>query len=599
MCGVYLRICRNPACKIEHHDSETLNRISHRGPDGAQLIKNNSARAIGFTRLAIRALDSGNQPNIFLSCISVINGELYNQSEISALLKTTPTPVGDMQILGQYLSESGIDAIANADGMFAGLLIDDNKEQLHIFRDKVGEKPLFYRLTENHLEVMSENTFENKLTSDRTNNAKRAVLGFLPNGTNYENNVKRVAPGTYITFDLKTFISQENRYWEWPNRPRAGTYKTKVELKTFKEILYSSVESRLAADVPVASLLSGGIDSAVITKVAQDILGYSIPAFTLAFKNSSYDESNAARLSAKAIGCELKVIEIDAETISRIVPSCIKSMKEPILDSACLSLYSLCAEVSKDFKVALTGDGGDELFQGYSLFESLKGLGFTRKVPRLSRFMVQMILDFPGNVFDRSYISNFMKFERVNSILKHPDLNPIILALSPFGGTNLLDDAIASLDPEFKIHLNVATNNTSAKYLENFYRVEVLPHLYLEKADRMSMAHGLELRAPLLAPQLIGCASRISQSELIKSERKVLLRKFAAEFLPPEVIAAKKHGFSPPLAEIIKHLEEPVWNLAYLGLSQESLKQNWQLALKGNENASYAVWAALVLNYYS
>ena len=599
MCGVYLRICRNPACKIEHHDSETLNRISHRGPDGAQLIKNNSARAIGFTRLAIRALDSGNQPNIFLSCISVINGELYNQSEISALLKTTPTPVGDMQILGQYLSESGIDAIANADGMFAGLLIDDNKEQLHIFRDKVGEKPLFYRLTENHLEVLSENTFENKPTSDRTNNAKRAVLGFLPNGTNYENSVKRVAPGTYITFDLKTFISQENRYWEWPNRPRAGTYKTKVELKTFKEILYSSVESRLAADVPVASLLSGGIDSAVITKVAQDILGYSIPAFTLAFKNSSYDESNAARLSAKAIGCELKVIEIDAETISRIVPSCIKSMKEPILDSACLSLYSLCAEVSKDFKVALTGDGGDELFQGYSLFESLNSLGFARKVPRLSKFMIQMVLNFPGNLFERSYISNFMKFERVNSILKHPDLNPIILALSPFGGTNLLDDAIASLDPEFKIHLNVATNNTSAKYLENFYRVEVLPHLYLEKADRMSMAHGLELRAPLLAPQLIGCASRISQSELIKSERKVLLRKFAAEFLPPEVIAAKKHGFSPPLAEIIKHLEEPVWNLAYLGLSQESLKQNWQLALKGNENASYAVWAALVLNYYS
>jgi asparagine synthetase B (glutamine-hydrolysing) len=192
-----------------------------------------------------------------------------------------------------------------------------------------------------------------------------------------------------------------------------------------------------------------------------------------------------------------------------------------------------------------------------------------------------------------------MRFERVNSILKHPDLNAIILALSPLGGTKLLDDVIDSLTPEFKIYLNTAPKNISAQYLENFYRVKILPHLYLEKADRMSMAHGLELRAPLLSPQLIECSSRISQSEIIKSERKVLLRKFAAEFLPPEVIVAKKHGFSPPLPEIVKHLEEPVWNLAYLGLSQESLHQNWQLALKGNENAAYAAWAVMVLNYYS
>ena len=599
MCGVYLRICRNPDCKIEHHDSETLNRIWHRGPDGTHLITNNNARAIGFTRLAIRALDSGDQPHIFLRCISVINGELYNQDEISALLKTTPASLGDMQILGQYLSEYGISAIADADGMFAGLLLDDNEEKLHIFRDKVGEKPLFYRLTESHLEVLSENTFENKRTLDRVNNAQRAVLGFLPDNTKYGNSVKRVAPGTYLTFDLKTFMLKETRYWEWPNRSRAGMNKIGTELKTFKEILYSSVESRLAADVPVASLLSGGIDSAVITKVAQDILGYPIPAFTLAFKNSNYDESNAARLSAKAIGCELQVIEIDSETISRIVPSCIESMKEPILDSACLSLYSLCAEVSKDFKVALTGDGGDELFQGYSLFESLKGLGNARKVPRLSGFMIQTLLNFPGSMFQRSYNSTFMRLERVNSILKHSDLNPIILALSPLGGTKLLDDVIDSLTPEFKIYLNAVPKNTSAQYLENFYRVNILPHLYLEKADRMSMAHGLELRAPLLSPQLIKCASRISQSEIIKSERKVLLRKFAVEFLPPEVIVAKKHGFSPPLPEIVKHLEEPFWNLAYLGLSQESLHQNWQLALKGNENAAYAVWAAMVLNYYS
>jgi len=555
--------------------------------------------AIGFTRLAIRAIDSGNQPHRFLNGISAINGELYNQEEIEAQLCAGSVPAGDMQVLGQYLSEYGMKAIANADGMFAGFLIDEISNQVHIFRDKVGEKPLFYRLTEDHLEVMSENSLDSANDSDQVNNAKRALQGFLRNGSKCVNNVERVAPGTYITFNLSTFDSDETRYWEWPNRPVGPANHTNSELDIFKKLLYQSVESRLAADVPVASLLSGGIDSAVITKVAQDILGYPLPAFTLAFKYSNYDESNTARLSAKAIGCELDVIEIDSTTISKLVPGCVESMGEPILDSACLSLYALCAEVSKNFKVALTGDGGDELFQGYSLFENLRLLAFASKTPRLSRFMTQIALNLPHAIFRKTYISNIMKIERVDSILKHHDLNPIVLALSPLGGTKLLDGVIESLDSDFRKSLDIRPNNTSAQFLEDYYRSDVLPHLYLEKADRMSMAHGLELRAPLLSPHLIEFASQISQPEIAKSERKVLLRKFAAEFLPPEVLGAKKHGFSPPLFEIVKHLEEPNWNLEYLGLSKQALKENWRLAVAGNENASYASWAALVLNFYS
>lgn len=599
MCGVYLRICKNQACEISHEDSKSLSRISHRGPDGTVLITDNNSLAIGFTRLAIRALDSGNQPYQFMGGTSAINGELYNQEELASLLEMDSIPCGDMQILGQYLSESGMDAIVNADGMFAGFLIDYTKKQLHIFRDKVGEKPLFYRRTDDHLEVMSENAFDHSYTADPVNNAKRAVLGFLPDDTTYMNGVKRVAPGTYITFDLNTFQSYEKKYWVWPNRPRDNQNETNSELETFKKLLYESVESRLASDVPIASLLSGGIDSAVITKVAQDILGYPIPAFTLAFKHSNYDESSTARISAKAIGCDLEVIEVDSLEISRLVPSCIESMREPILDSACLSLYALCGEVSKKFKVALTGDGGDELFQGYALFENLRSLAIISKSPRITRLMIQLALNLPSSLFRKSYISNVMKLERVNSILKHHNLNPIVLGLSPLGGTKLLDDVISSLDLDFKENLSAKSKNFLAYSLEDFYRNDVLPHLYLEKADRMSMSHGLELRSPLLSPTLIRHASQIPQSEIVKNQRKFLLREFAAEFLPTEVLTARKHGFSPPLVDIVHHLEEPVWNLQTLGLSERALKENWRLAFAGNENASYASWAALVLNYYS
>ena len=564
-----------------------------------ELIIKNSSVAIGFARLAIRALESGDQPHEFLTWVSAINGELYNQKKIESQLSVSSPPDGDMQILGQYLSEYGIEAIANADGMFAGFLIDQTNRKLHIFRDKVGEKPLYYRLSEDHIEVMSENAFDDSYIPDHKSNTKKALLGFLPDKSKYVNGVQRVTPGSYITFDLDTFGSEEKRYWEWPTRPNRYKGKSITDLRLFKKFLYASVESRLAADVPISSLLSGGIDSAVITKVAQDILGYPLPAFTLGFKNSNYDESRVARLSAKAIGCELEIVEIDSKTLSRLTPLCIESMTEPILDTACLSLFALGQVVSKNFKVALTGDGGDELFQGYSLFKNLRSMELARKTSRLSRLLLQLTLTLPALRFRESYISQTMKVERVISILKHYELNPIALALSPLGGTKLIDNVIGTLSSDFSDSLRFSPEHFSARYLENYYRAEILPHLYLEKADRMSMIHGLELRAPFLSPQLIEFASQVSQNQIQTGKRKILIRQFAEEFLPSEVLNAKKHGFSPPLLEIVKHLEEPDWNLEYLGLTEEVLSRNWESALAGNQNASYAAWATLVLNSFS
>ena len=446
-----------------------------------QMIIKDSSVAIGFARLAIRALESGDQPHEFLTWVSAINGELYNQKEIESRLSVGSPPDGDMQILGQYLSEYGIEAIVNADGMFAGVLIDQANRKLHIFRDKVGEKPLYYRLSDDHIEVMSENAFDDSYIPDHESYTKKALLGFIPGKSKYANGVQRVSPGSYFTFDLDTFDFQEKRYWEWPTRPKRHIGNSITDLGLFKKFLYASVESRLAADVPISSLLSGGVDSAVITKVAQDILGYPMPAFTLGFKNSNYDESRIARLSAQSIGCELEIVEIDSKTLSRLTPLCIKSMTEPILDSACLSLFALAQVVSKNFKVALTGDGGDELFQGYSLFENLRSMELAGKTPKLSRLLLQLTLALPAFRFRESYISQTMKIERVISILEHSEVNPIALALSPLGGTKLIDNVMGSLSSDFSNSLRLSPEHFSARYLENYYRAEVLPHLYLEK----------------------------------------------------------------------------------------------------------------------
>ena len=599
MCGVYLRICKDEICDFDHHDLKSLARLSNRGPDQTVLLNEDTPVALGFTRLSIRALDTGVQPFHFNNGASAINGELYNQEEIASMLSGDTKPDGDMQGLGQFLSEFGIESIVRADGMFAGYLIDYENKQLHLFRDKVGEKPLYYRLSENHIEVMSENTFDQSFPSDHRSDWARALFGFLPEDAAGVKDVTRVAPGSFITFDLGSFSTRERKYWEWPSRPKKQRDGLRPELGVFKENLYKSVESRLAADVPIASFLSGGIDSAIVTKVAQDILGYPLPAFTLSFKNSNYDESRVAKISADAIGCDWHLIEVDAGTLSELVPSCIGSMREPILDSACLSLFALSKVVSKEFKVSLTGDGGDELLQGYSLFDRLGSLVFASKFVRISRLLLQMALNLPQTNLGGSYLSRRMKLERVASVLKHSDLNPIVLALSPLGGTKLLDELIKVMEHDFRSQFAANPNHLSSEYLESFYRNEVLPHLYLEKADRMSMAHGLELRAPMLSPQLMDYSSRVTHSRIQKSERKFLLREFARDFLPSEVLTAKKHGFSPPLVQVIQQLKEPNWNLEHLGMSCESLQQNWRLASNGSQNAAYAAWAVLVLNNFS
>lgn len=598
MCGVYLRVCKHDICDFDHHDLQSLTRLSHRGPDQTVLLNEDSTVALGFTRLSIRALDTGIQPFHFNNGASAINGELYNQDEISSMLSGDTKPDGDMQVLGQFLNEFGIESIVRADGMFAGYLIDHGNNQLHLFRDKVGEKPLYYRLSENHIEVMSENTFDQFFPSDHRNDLARILFGFLPEDAVGINGVKRVAPGSSITIDLGSFSFHERKYWEWPSRPKAKRDELRPDPGVFKENLYKSVESRLAADVPIASFLSGGIDSAIVTKVAQDILGYPLPAFTLSFKNSDYDESKVARISADAIGCDLHLIEVDADALSELVPSCLGSMREPILDSASLSLFALSKVVSNEFKVSLTGDGGDELLQGYSLFDSLGSLVWSRKFVRITRLLLQMAMSMPQTNLGGSYLSRRMKLERAASVLKHSDLNPIVLALSPLGGTKLLDELIQIMEHDFIRQYVAKPNHLSSEYLEDFYRNQVLPHLYLEKADRMSMAHGLELRAPLLSPRLMDYSSRFTHSRIKKSEKKFLLREFARDFLPPEVLTAKKHGFSPPLVQIIQQLKEPSWNLEHLGMSCGILQQNWRLATNGNQNAAYAAWSVLVLNNF-
>jgi asparagine synthase (glutamine-hydrolysing) len=333
------------------------------------LLNEDSPIALGFTRLAIRALATGAQPFHFNNGTSVINGELYNQDDISSKLMGGTKPEGDMQVLGQFLGEFGIESIVHADGMFAGFLINHENNELHLFRDKVGEKPLYYRLTENHIEVMSENTFEQYFVSDQKNDVTRALFGFLPEDASEVKGIKRVAPGSFITFDLSSLNFCEKKYWEWPSRPTNRRGRVVPHSMTFKENLYKSVESRLAADVPIASFLSGGIDSVITTYILSKI-NPNIEAFVVSMGDgdTKNDDIKYARIAAKEFGVKLHEIILTEDDVINAIPETlyvIEQARWQNLGSA-IAQIALGKKINElGFKVVFSGDLSDEIWGSY------------------------------------------------------------------------------------------------------------------------------------------------------------------------------------------------------------------------------------------
>jgi asparagine synthase (glutamine-hydrolysing) len=600
MCGVYLRICKSKICEEMHSDELSTLRIQHRGPDSVESFKQGQGLFCSFARLSIRSLIHGDQPYLMPNGISAINGELYNEEHVRLRNDLPFDPIGDMQLLGLHVLRNGKTSLNEINGMFAGFVINFDSRTLLLFRDKVGEKPLYFRESSSHLEVMSEDLFIDREKLKVQEFANWAILGFIPSDENVGNQIFRVPPGTSISISLDTFEKTYSEYWRWPlRRQKSPSGAVAPSRLSFKQAVYASVESQLVSDVPIATLLSGGLDSAVVTRVSADILGYPIPAFTLSFAGSNYDESANAILSANAIGCDHRLVVLEPDEMARYVDLCVLSMGQPILDSACLSLFALSSNISKNFKVALSGDGGDELFQGYSLFKYLKLMQMFTRFPKFSKALLDVslpLLKWPSTSF--GYFSREMMLQRLSSVIQHSQINSVSLSLSPLGGTKILDRLLEGIQiSDLNSKLQEA-NTLNPSYLEKYYLTEVLPNLYLEKSDRMSMANGLEIRAPLLSSSLIEHSMGIAQGDLNRKNRKALLRSMASEFLPNDVLNAKKHGFSAPFSEIMPFLSIPDWKMDELGLSREALDENWQKGLMGDQNASNAAWALMVLNRY-
>ena len=595
MCGFYLRICDDSKSNtLTEFDIQNLKQIKVRGPDKITTHEDLDLGALhGFARLAIRSINKGDQPWVEGRFTSAFNGEVYNTEQLELKIKLTypkeTIPESDTQLLALFVFLFGPECISEVIGMYAGYILVQSK--IFLFRDRVGEKPLFYGFYENTFFISSclpKYMYCNEQISDYS-----LVTGLIDN--KFSNKVSILSPGAYIEVDVVNLFSNHNlvekKYWAWPKRKR---FISESNLEDFESVVIKSIESQLVSDVGMSVLLSGGIDSGLVAAIARRAYGSNLESFTLAFNSSAYSEAKNAIKTAKHLELKHEIVDISLEELAENVDQVLESMDIPIFDSGALSLFSLCKKIALTQKVSLTGDGGDELFRGYSIYSHILTLNMLSRVPLNPLFSVySKYIDWLSNKKDK-YLGPELKFKRALSVNSNRGVNPLFGAIGPLGGTELFDYICSQNNFELLNNKKIITK----KFIENYFTHEVLPKIYLVKSDRMSMSNGIELRSPLLDFRVIESAFGFSELSSIFKSRKQQLRKLAGSYLPAEILIGNKHGFSAPFHKVVRYLDTPDWKSPKSDVELLLYNNIWFDAKNGKESAGFPAWNLLVREHF-
>jgi asparagine synthase (glutamine-hydrolysing) len=544
--------------------------MRHRGPDDAgEWWSPDGCVGLGHRRLAIIDLTpSGHQPMASAngSVLIAFNGEIYNfvdlRNELTAEGHTFRTRSDTEVVLAAY-RQWGTDCVVRLNGMFAFAIYNSVSRELFIARDRAGEKPLFYALDRGTLRFASE---LKALMVDPAMSRRidlealdcYLAMGFVPGAGCMLKGVRKLSPAHALVFKL---ASAELRVWRYWALPAPATMITapddaveRTVLDELEVLLQDAVRRQLAADVPVGVLLSGGVDSSLVTAMAARAVPH-VKSFTIRFPgHGAFDETEHARLIARHFGTEHVELEADASTVE-LLPLLARQFDEPIVDSSMIPTFLLSQLVRKYCTVALGGDGGDELFAGYHHYNRLlwmqRNLGWIpQRVQRFAHAAADTLL--PVGLRGRNWFQG-LGTDLQNSL-------PLVASCFDRGTRRLLMQGQkawqlnAECVREKRIPVAVGLLERATRMdFENYMAEDILV-----KVDRASMLNSLEVRAPLLDHRLIEFAfGRVPASlKATTHTRKVLLKKLATRVLPPEFDQHRKQGFSIPL---MSWLESGSW----------------------------------------
>lgn len=581
-------------------DRETLIRmrdcLSHRGPDEAGIFEE-SRVSLGHRRLAIVDLKSGQQPafNEDRSVVITFNGEIYNHPALMPELKKLGhryTSHCDTETIVHAYEEFGFDCLKHLDGMFAFVLYDQRKQLLFGARDRLGKKPIYYSLPIAQAITSSASfLFASELKALRNHPdltgvslSENALVDYLLNdyvvGTHcIDNRVQRLLPGSAFCFGLANSAEpgfRTWRYWDFQLRPTVEPASIAEAVEKTRSLLSAATQSRLMADVPVGCFLSGGIDSSsLVAMLRMHLPAEQVSTYSIGFDESSFDESAYAERTARHFGtrhhCRRFTV---AEMLGRI-DSVSENLDEPFGDPSILPVAMLSEFAREHVKVALGGDGGDELFAGYDPFRAIAPAWWYRRlVPKsVNRMFVRPIArHLPASSENMPFafrVDRFLRGLEVSAAIQNPAwMGPFSLLqlkkLIPDWAVRFEAERVFA--PQFDSFTRLEKLggddlDQSIDFFERFY----LPDDILVKVDRASMMHSLEVRSPFLDTALVEFVNQLPNHWKLRGGKTKYLFKLAMMQdegttkswptlpLPKEIVHRKKKGFGIPVAHWIRH----------------------------------------------
>lgn len=617
MCGIagYISL-QNKFTQQQLKDAAAV--MQHRGPD-ADGFYFSTGNKVGFAHRRLSILDlstAANQPMLSADgryCI-VFNGEVYNFNELKqqlkdkgASLKTT----SDTEVILELFAQEGPACFARMNGMFAFAIYDKRENKVTLCRDHVGIKPLFYYVAEDSFVFASELKVIRSVIGDQLPVNSEAIpyflhLGFIPEPMTIYKNTYKFPSAHYAEIDVNTnsiAAITPKPFWKLEDKISSRVVNDEgIAKKQLHELLYDSVKKQLVSDVPIGTFLSGGVDSSLVTAIAANVNGNDkIKTFSIAIDDGKYNEAKFARQVADHLKTDHHEFAVKEKEVMELVDKLVPAYDEPFADSSAFPTMMVSRLARKHVTVALSGDGGDELFHGYGMYQWAKRLNnpltAVAKTPlyAASKLMGNKYQR-AGNLYDYADASNITThvFSQEQYYFKENELSSFLV-------NNNFDLSGINKQPRLARELSAAERQSFWDF--NHYLKDDL----LVKVDRASMQYSLESRVPLLDYRLVEFAYNVSAGLKIKDgTMKYLLKQVLYGHVPKEIFDRPKWGFTIPLGKWLntdlKYLLDKYTSQTviekYNVVNYEAVKKLRQQYQNGKDYLYNRLWLIIVLHWW-
>ncbi|MDA3913723.1 asparagine synthase (glutamine-hydrolyzing) [Oleiagrimonas sp.] len=571
MCGICGALALDGQTEVRDLRESTrtmLAAMTHRGPHGEAMLSRRNA-AIGANRLAIRSVQD-HQPPLLENDAGIIvacNGEIDNHRELRAWLEQRGHNIArttDVAVIPALYLELGSGFVEKLEGVFAIAIWDPRKQSLLLTRDRVGERHLLYAKRGNTLHFASELS---ALVAGRAGplelapEAIRQYLraGYFPAPELPLKDHAKVRPGEIVTFDKQGLT--RTRYW---NCPIGKTKTVRSTPRDFDKVFRDAVYRQSDMDVEHGVLLSGGVDSSLITAVARSVRpDRPLTTYGIRFQETSFDEGDVASRVAQMLDCDYVPVTVTSKDFPETLRDLIAATGEPLADPAWIPLSVVAQRAAQDVRVVLAGEGADELFGGYPTYLGARFADRYMRLPASIRSALRQGVErLP--VSDKKVTVSFL-LKRFMQGLTLPGL-----ARHMSWTANIQPEVLHRLGIDVQLDPPSHPGMALLDEVQRFDFRNALPEALMAKADRGGMRHALEIRAPFLDHTVIDFASRLPERARVHGlTTKVFLKRYALQYLPRSVVHRRKRGLSVPLAS---WLREPLHDWAQDRLSSHALE---------------------------